>query len=181
MAARGWEKYADNDAQGNTELPRTVGYQEIRQLVRENVGVRSSVRLDPVVPAGPAGPADPADSADSTDPADLGGPWRTLADLGGPRRTLAAPADLGGPGRRSADLGGPRRTRPTRRQRLTDRVDPADPADPADPEDGRLSRVCGPSIPANWVEQADGREPSRPIGAKSFRHHQEKCLPTWSF
>ena len=76
---------------------RTVGHQEIRQLVLENVGVRSSVRTP-------------------------SRPWRILADLGGPWRTLA---DLGGPRRTSADLGG----------------------------------HCG---------------------ALSFRHHQEKCLPTWS-
>ena len=130
MVARGLEKCADNDAQGFSEhrsvdakhcgeLPgdqcswlvatlrlncvnsgwvpvaraRTVGHQEIRKLVLEYVGVRSSVRTQ-----------------------------QTLADLGG---LLADAADLGGPWRTSADLGG----------------------------------HCG---------------------ALSFRHHQEKCLATWS-
>ena len=95
---------------------RTVGHQEIRKLVLEYVGVRSSVRTQQTL-------------------ADLGGPWRTLADFGGrggPWRTLA---DLGGPWRTLADLGGPWRA-------LAD-----------------LGGHCG---------------------ALSFRHHQEKCLPTWS-
>ena len=58
------------------------------------------------------------------------------------------------------------RVRSSVRPDLADLADPAATRTLADPGGcGRPSRVCGPSIP------------SRPGGAKSFRHHQEKCLP----